>query len=62
MGEKELWGPWRDLDHGPLVWAKLAGPGAKLAGIRGLISPLCDLNPGPGSMEVKLASSRGLCW
>ena len=47
------------MDPGPFVGAKLAVPGAKLAGARGRLSPLRDSNPRAGSAKVKQASSRG---
>ena len=59
-GEKGLWGPQRDLDPGPLVRAKLAGPWAKLTGVRGLLSLLQGSNPDSAAAEEQQASSHGL--
>ncbi len=42
------------MNPGPLVWAKLAG-------VMGLLSLRWDLNTGPGTTEIKLASLCGVC-
>merc|ERR1712127_917650 len=51
-GAMGQYGPRRDLDRGPLVYAKLGGFRAKIARSIGLWSPIGESNSGPHAKAI----------